>query len=174
MGPWRAPPKQTLSGSKENTSSVSSPTAGPPAASPEVVVGRASCHQVVDAHGAQLSDAVHPVLSLHQHLQGRGAGWRQVKATRSITNPPQSVTRLGACEPLPANDLTSNKREKQTQHWATQGTQPAAAAVRGSPALGPELGTVDRRQASALPLATTKGTRNTSCLPPWTEKLFSK
>lgn len=45
---------------------------GQPAASPEVVISRASRHQVVDAHGAQLSDAVHPVLSLHQHLQGVG------------------------------------------------------------------------------------------------------
>lgn len=45
---------------------------GQPAASPEVVISRASRHQVVDAHGAQLSDAVHPVLSLHQYLRGVG------------------------------------------------------------------------------------------------------
>lgn len=55
----------------------------------------------------------------------------------------QCVTRLGACEPLPTNNLSSDKRGRQTQHWATRGTQSVAAAVDGSPGLGPVLGTVD-------------------------------
>lgn len=64
--------EQTQLESKGNTSSVSSlaqsPVPGQWPAIPNVVVSRASRHQVVDAHGAQLPNAMHAVLSLHQHL----------------------------------------------------------------------------------------------------------
>lgn len=64
--------KQKQLESKGNTSAVSSlaqpQVPGQWPAVPNVVVSRASRHEVVDAHGAQLSNAMHSVLSLHQHL----------------------------------------------------------------------------------------------------------
>ena len=97
MDPWRPAPKQRLLGSKGNTSSVSTQLPGHPAASPKVVISRASRHQVVDAHGARLPDAVHPVLSLHQHLRGgdRDACRSRLEAAQPTTAGgllPQSLT----------------------------------------------------------------------------------
>lgn len=63
-------------------------TAGPQLAIPKVVISRASRHEVVDTHGARLSNAVRPVLSLHQHLRGPG-GQAGCRSSPKQLSPPQ-------------------------------------------------------------------------------------
>lgn len=116
---------------------------GQPAASPEVV--NVPRHQVVDAHAElKLSDAC-TRSSACISTAGVGRDGRQVKAARAITALlSHSVSHgWGPAQPLPTNNLSPDKGGGKTQHWATRGTQSVAAAVDGSPGLGPVLGTVD-------------------------------
>lgn len=51
---------------------------------PEVVICGAFCHQVVDDHRVRLSNAVHAVLGLDQHLCGQGTRQLMKGLSKSI------------------------------------------------------------------------------------------
>lgn len=66
----------------------SAPHPGHPAGIPKVVISGASRHQVVNAHRARLSDAVHSVLGLDQHLCVQGLGRLGEDLYPSLISPP--------------------------------------------------------------------------------------